>query len=86
MSLKEELIMSRSELQETIEKTVMETLTQLGVDHKDPMGMQKDFQYLRKWRESSEAIHRKGVATLVGIFIISVAAALLLGAKEYFSN
>ena len=76
--------MSESELKEFTAQVVRDTLISLGVDHSDPLEMQKDFQHLREFRESTEAMKRKGVVTLVGIFVASVVGAIMMALKEYF--
>lgn len=74
--------MSESDLRRIVQETVKETLTSLGVDHKDPFEMQRDFQYLREWRRSSAAIQRKGMLVLVGIFCSGLVAMVWAGFKD----
>lgn len=81
-----EIHFTEKDIKLLIGTTVTDTLTLLGVDYKEPLEMQKDFQHLRAWRESTEAIQRKGVLTLVAIFITSIIGAITLGAKEYFGS
>ena len=71
-----------SELRSVIRLTVNDTLTQLGVDFDKPLEMQKDFQHLREMRTSTEAMKRKGMLTLMGVFIMGIVVAV----KSYFEN
>ena len=76
--------MTESEVRQLITTTVHDTLTILGIEHKEPLEMQKDFQHLREWRQSSDAIKRKGVMTLVGIAVAAICGAIMVGVKAYF--
>ena len=61
--------MTEGELRSLISDTVRETLTSIGVDHTDPMEMQRDLQYLRAWRKSSDSIRSKAILTSVAILV-----------------
>jgi hypothetical protein len=64
--------MSENELQAVAKAAVRETFLALGVDISDPeavIDMQADFQHLRAWRESTEAVKRKALLTAVGVVI-----------------
>lgn len=74
--------MTEQEIKRIVRETVEETLTSLGVDHDDPLEMQKDFQHLRDWRESVEAVRSKGIMTAFGILIAGVCGALWIGIKD----
>lgn len=74
--------MSREELRELIRETVQETFTTLGVSIDDPIEAQKDFQHLREWRQTSEAVKSKGILALLGVLVSGMAAAAWLGFKQ----
>ena len=78
--------LSNRELDDMIKVTVQHTLTHIGIRHDDPIEMQKDFQHLRDWRKSTEEVKRKGMLTMVGVFITSMVAVIVLGIKEYFKG
>lgn len=78
--------LSRSELNDVVAEAVKQTLIQLGVDTSDPFAMQRDFQHLRKWRESGEDLKRKGTVALLGIFFSGLVSLILLGLKEWFQK
>jgi hypothetical protein len=42
---------------------------QLGVDTTDPLAMQKDFAYLRSWRESIDLVKRRGIISAVTVIV-----------------
>lgn len=54
-----------------------EILTTLGIDIDRPFEMQRDFQHLRSWRESSEAVKRYGIVTLIGLFLTGIVGAVV---------
>ena len=62
-----------TELRTLMRDTVHETFLTLGVDASDPIEVQKDFQHLRDWRKTTEAVKRKGVVTIVGILAAGLA-------------
>lgn len=69
---------------EAAREAVHELLIELGIDHKDPLEMQRDFQFLRDLRGGTEAVKRKSVLTLVGLLITALVAALVLGIRQSF--
>lgn len=71
---------------DTIRRVVHETLLELGVQHTEPMEMQKDFQYLRDWRTTMEQARSKSILTLVGFLVTGTVALLILGAKHFFDH
>ncbi len=74
--------MNEEEIRAVVRATVDEMLTSMGMDHEDPLEMQRDFQHLRDWREASEAVKKKGMMTLVGILVVGILGALWIGFKD----
>lgn len=56
----------------------------IGVDTQDPLAMQKDFAHLRAWRESSDLIKSRTIATAVGIIITGICAAIYAALTHRF--
>lgn len=57
-------------LEKLIEVTVVKTLLSLGLDVSDPetiIELQKDFAYVRSWRQSVAEVKSKGFLALCGI-------------------
>jgi len=75
--------MTTQELRKLIADTVNATLMQLGIEHDDPLEMQRDFQHLRDWRKSTERIKNRTVVTAVGVVVAAIMAALWVGFKEF---
>lgn len=74
--------LDEAELQRLIAKTVEQTLTQLGVEHDDPLEMQRDFQYLREFRTTSATLKERGLLALIAIMLSGFVALLVMGVKE----
>lgn len=56
-------------------EVVHEMMLTMGVDASKPAGlieMQKDFQSLREWRNSVDAIRRHGLLTAVGVIVVGI--------------
>ena len=66
-----------------IREAVRETFLMLGVKVDDPIEVQKDFQHLREWRNTTESIKSKGLLTVMGILVSGMLAALWVGIKDF---
>ena len=71
----------REDIEVIIEDSVTEMMTRLGLDHEDPIGIQKDFARLREWRLASERLKTKSMMTIMGIVLAGGVAALWVGFK-----
>lgn len=67
---------SRDEIREianeAAEQTIKKLFLTLGVDISDPdaiLATQRDFQHMRVWRESSDAIKRHSLKTIVTVLV-----------------
>jgi len=78
--------MTREEIREVIQDTVRETLLTMGVDTKDPMSVQKDFQWVRRMRSTSEKLQSQGMIALLSILISALLAAAWLGVQSMFRS
>lgn len=74
--------MSAEELEEAVQRGVTRALIQLGLDTSEPIDMQRDMQFLRDLRRSTESVKGKALVTVVGILIAGGMAALWLGFKH----
>jgi hypothetical protein len=86
MKADQPVIMTSDELRKVMRETVHETLLTVGVQSSDPIEMQKDFQHLRDWRTSTEAVKRKGLMTLMTIAFAGVIGAVVMAVKSYFTG
>lgn len=66
-----------------IRETVRETLLTLGLSTDDPIQVQRDFQHLREWRETTEAVKSKALLATIGLLTSGAVAAIWIGIKKY---
>ena len=59
------------------ELAIQNFFIQLGVDSSDPLAMQKDFAYLRAWRESIDLVKRRSIITTVSVIITGLLGVVL---------
>lgn len=78
--------LSAADIKVLVAEAVKQTLIQIGIDHSNPIEMQKDFQHLRAWRKSGQELKTKGMLALLGIFLTGFGGLLLLGLKEWFKK
>lgn len=76
----------RDDIKDIVSSAVHETLLQIGVNSKDPIEMQHDFQHLRQWRKSGEELRRKGMLVLLGLFLTGLVSLILVGIKDWFGR
>lgn len=72
-----------------VREAVVETLITLGVNAESPdelLKLQKDFQYLRSWRESIEAAKRQGLVSAILVITGGVLGAIWLALTQAVSN
>lgn len=59
------------ELRKIVKMAVQETFLSLGLDIEEPLEVQKDFQHLRSWRESTDTVKRQGLVTAAGALVVA---------------
>ena len=59
--------MTEDEIKKIVSVTVSETLLKMGVNTDYPIEAQKDFQHLRSWRQSTEAVKRQSMLAAIGV-------------------
>ena len=75
------ITLTEAQLRDLVTETVHATLTSIGVEVTDPLTMQKDFAWLRGWRESSEEMKRKGIVAMATIVVTGLCGAVWLALK-----
>ena len=73
--------LTENEIRAVIAETVNETLTKIGIEHDDPVEMQKDMAHLRAWRTSVNEVRTKSMVTVLTILIAGTLGAIWLGFK-----
>lgn len=66
-------------------KTVHETLERLGIDHKNPHEIQKDFAFVRTLRDGADSVREKAITTLVGSIVTAIIGAITYVALTFKS-
>lgn len=77
--------LSRDELHDAIKQAVAEGLTGVGIDAEHPLETQRDMQYVRAWRETSESVRGKAIVVAVGIVLAGSLGIFWLGVKAIFT-
>ena len=83
---RETVTLTREELQNLVRQSVHETLTSLGIDSDDPMEMQRDFKWLREFRQSAGSLKQKSVWAIIFTLISGGGALLVMGLKTLLSS
>ena len=77
--------LTRAELRQITKEAALEAvgemLTKLGIQHEQPLEMQRDFQFIRDWRLSSESVKVKAFIAAVTILISGLAGAAWMGLR-----
>jgi hypothetical protein len=71
--------LSPDEIEQIAAKAVRETLLAMGLNTADPdalIELQKDFAYVRAWRESVDAVKRKGLLVSISNIVTGGVGAL----------
>jgi hypothetical protein len=76
------IVLTIDELKQLNKANTLEVLSAFGLDITRPQELQRDFQFVRTWRTTSESIRGKALCTAVGIVITGALAALWLGIKS----
>lgn len=82
----ERIILTKEELRQLMRETVTEALTKLGMDTSHPLEVQRDFQFVRDWRITTESVKGKAVLAAVGITVVGILSLVWLGIKSIISR
>ncbi len=56
-------------IKKATKEAVVETLSALGINMEEPVEMQRDFVWLRNWRENSDAAARTSLLAVVTMIV-----------------
>ena len=76
--------LSADEIEQIAAKAVRETLLAMGLNTADPdslIELQKDFAYVRAWRESVDAVKQKGLLVAISIIVTGAAGAVWMAVR-----
>lgn len=75
-------VLDRQELHDLMHNAVVEAMSTLGIDARNPLDVQKDMLFIRELRLISESVKKKTYLTMVALVIGALAAAMWLGFKS----
>ena len=75
-------VLDRQELHDLMHDAVVEAMSTLGIDARNPLDVQKDMLFVRELRLTSENIKKRALFTLIGLLIAAGAGAMWLGFKS----
>ena len=75
--------LDENRVREIVKDTTHETLVHVGVQADDPIEVQKDFQFIRDWRKSSQSVKSKAVVASIGFFVSAALGAAWMGLRSW---
>jgi len=67
-----------AEIEKIIDRTVHTTLTKIGFDLSDPIGLQADMHFLRSARTLYSTAGMRAIMTIVGLITVGLAGGALI--------
>jgi len=64
-----------------VQQGIKEALLTVGLDSRDPIALQRDFQFVRDLRKTSDSIRSKAILTTVGFVVTGIVAVVWLGIR-----
>lgn len=77
---------TREELADLMSKTVRQTLTEIGMDHNQPIELQRDMSFLRDLRRARDSVKGKALLVSIGVIATTALGAMALGIRHWFSG
>ena len=80
-------MLTSDQIEEMIQKTVVQTLTGLGIHvrtDEEVEALRKDFAYTRAWRETIQRSTRTGWLTFVTVAVTGFLGMLVVAVRLYF--
>lgn len=78
------MTMTKDDIDDIVSKAVKETLTSMGFQADNPIEAQRDMQFLRAWRSSTEAVKRQSIATTIAVITAGLLGLVWLALRETF--
>lgn len=73
--------LSTEEMEQIARQGVKRAFTEMGIDCKNPIEMQKDFAFIRSIRKSVNQVKTQGLLAAIGVIVVSVLGLVWLGFK-----
>ena len=79
-------VLDREELRLMMSDAVLEGMSSLGIDARNPMDVQKDQQFVRELRLMSDKVKQKTYLTMIGVLMAAMCGAVWLGIKSVLAQ
>lgn len=79
-------MMTENEVRKVVKEAVQETLSRLGFDTDDPFEAQRDMQFVRSWRQSTETMKRQGLVTAIGVLTVGFLGAVGMVVRNWITG
>jgi hypothetical protein len=79
-------VLSEQELEELMERAIVRAFVKIGLDVDKPFEVQRDFQFVRDLRTTSESIKGKTIITALGVILIGALGIFWLGLKALLGS
>lgn len=73
--------MTEEEARTVAREAVHETLQLIGLDVNNPADLQRDFQFMRSWRLSTETVKRQGLISAVTVIVAGILGLIWIAIK-----
>ena len=74
-------ILSTDEITSLVRVGVKQAFTEIGIDGKSPLEMQRDFAFIRSARKAVQSTFKTARATAVGVVVTGLLAVLWIGIR-----
>ena len=75
--------MTEQQINRIVDKAVELALVRMGIDCEDPLEMQGDMAFLRKFKKSCDAVGSKIVMVVVGVFTVAVLGGIWIAIRKH---
>ena len=78
--------MTEQQINSIVAKAVEAALVKMGIDCEDPIEMQSDMVFLRKFKKSCDAIGSKIVMVIVGVATLAILGGVFVAIRKAFTG
>lgn len=79
-------VLSEQELEDLIERAISRAFTKFGIDTDHPLEVQRDLQFVRDWRTTTESLKGKTIVVAIGIVVAGAMGVFWLGLRAIMSR
>lgn len=78
--------MTDRELEDIAQRVAVRVLRDLGINADDAFEMRRDFEFVRRWRCTTDSLRGRTLWTVVGTLVAGSLAMIWLGLRSMFSG